>query len=240
MPITLTCDECSKTHRVDAAMAGECCECQGCGKLLLIEKSPASTAEFADFVDDLLDDDQPNETRRAKPGDRPVRPPGKLVCKFYASNSISVDFATNCFVNCLTPRKFLAVTSLPEFRCPLADLRAVHRLRMRDHSEMLTIVTRTGKATVPSSAVNFEPLERCLRANLPDGGLVVSADHPLWVPICALSGALCGLLAGLFLTAKNAPDGVFVRNLLLGMMAGILIVLLPIKLAQWSDSDENS
>lgn len=241
MSIKVTCDECSELHRVREDAVGKQFVCKGCGKLLPIVAPAVSQTDFTNFVEDVLDDDDDSEPHQKVRKVRPTKPPGKLVCRFHGSRSVIVDYETRMihFQNCHTPRTFFPVAPASEFICPVTDLRAVHRVRIKN-KVTLTVVTRTGSAEVPASAVNFVLLERCLRANLPEDGPVVSGDHPLWLPMCALSGGLGGLFAGLFLSSKNARDNVFGVYLLGGTMAGIIFVFLLRKLAQLSASEEES
>lgn len=70
MPLTVTCDECSESHRVKDDAVGKKFKCKGCGKTFVVVAPPPED-EFgdfneADFADDEADDDD-GDYRRAAP-----------------------------------------------------------------------------------------------------------------------------------------------------------------------------
>lgn len=61
MPITVTCDECSESHRVKDDAVGKRFKCKGCGKSLVVKAPPPPEDDFgnfdeADFSEDEADD----------------------------------------------------------------------------------------------------------------------------------------------------------------------------------------
>lgn len=77
MPITVTCDECSVSHRVKDDALGKRFKCKGCGKSLKVEADAPPEDDFGNFDDaDLNDDaDESDETEsyaRKKTRKRPA------------------------------------------------------------------------------------------------------------------------------------------------------------------------
>lgn len=70
MPITVTCDECSESHRLKDDAVGKRFKCKGCGKSLVV-MAPPPEDEFGDFNEADFADDEANdadgEYRRAAP-----------------------------------------------------------------------------------------------------------------------------------------------------------------------------
>lgn len=58
MPINVTCDECSESHRVKDDAVGKKFKCKGCGKSLVVAAPPPPEDDFANFDDDELNDDE--------------------------------------------------------------------------------------------------------------------------------------------------------------------------------------
>lgn len=87
MPITVTCNECSESHRVKDDAVGKRFKCKGCGKSLVVVASPPPEDDFsnfdeADFADDETDDadgdDRPKvPKRKAAPKKSAKEKPGK-------------------------------------------------------------------------------------------------------------------------------------------------------------------
>ena len=242
--ITVTCDDCSKAHRVQDDEAGKPFLCLGCGKLLQVGLSVASDAEFANFVEDVMDDDDSPQPARLSPVVHPPPASGVMVCQIDGSEAVIVDFEkrTIQFANCHTPRKFLAFRPEPEFSCPVTDLRAMHRLRdaeprgrvwyrPRIHAlETLMIVTSAGTAVVPSTALNFEPLCQYLAANIPGGGAAFSEEHPAMLLIAGC-GAFVGFIVSWSLTPQNARNIELWRNLLGGTFVVCWLTFLFVRFA---------
>lgn len=71
MPITVTCDECSESHRVKDDAVGKKFKCKGCGKTLVVVAPPPED-EFgdfdeADFPDEEADDEEEYSRRKSAP-----------------------------------------------------------------------------------------------------------------------------------------------------------------------------
>ena len=76
MPITVTCDDCSETHRVRDDAVGKRLKCKGCGKSLRIEAPDSPQVDFPDLDDIRQDDDGDDEaeTSQFKPARRKAKP----------------------------------------------------------------------------------------------------------------------------------------------------------------------
>lgn len=152
-----------------------------------------------------------------------------LICRFtWFGNRVRVaivDFGKKqlYFRNCHTPRKFLAVAQ-DEFSCSFAELVAVHRYQVRGDS--LTIVTTQGKALVPSTATDYEPLCKRLPSCVPADPPVLDTENPL-IGFVYVAGALVGLFLGLVITPQNASAGLTA----LCMAAGAGTTIFPCHLA---------
>ena len=76
MSITVTCDECSQSHRVKDDAVGKRFQCKGCGKSLKVEAAPPPYIEFDDIeqasVNDEFDEsaDADAASKRAKSASR--------------------------------------------------------------------------------------------------------------------------------------------------------------------------
>ncbi len=57
MPITVTCDKCSETHRVKDDAVGKRFKCKGCGKSLKVEAAAPPEDDFSGFDDAELNDE---------------------------------------------------------------------------------------------------------------------------------------------------------------------------------------
>ncbi len=57
MPITVTCDECSESHRVKDDAVGKRFKCKGCGKSLKVEAPAPPADDFSNFDDADLNDE---------------------------------------------------------------------------------------------------------------------------------------------------------------------------------------
>ena len=77
MPITVTCDECSESHRVREDAIGKQFKCKGCGKLLKVAAPAPPEDDFADFDESEFSDENSDDAgepsrekapRRAKSG----------------------------------------------------------------------------------------------------------------------------------------------------------------------------
>jgi hypothetical protein len=61
MAISVTCDECSETHRVKDDAVGKTFKCKGCGKSLKVKAPAPPEDEFADFDDAEIEDDDSDD-----------------------------------------------------------------------------------------------------------------------------------------------------------------------------------
>ena len=64
MPITVTCDECSESHRVKDDAVGKRFKCKGCGKSLKVEAAPPPYIEF-DNIEQASVNDEFDESAHA-------------------------------------------------------------------------------------------------------------------------------------------------------------------------------
>lgn len=132
---------------------------------------------------------------------------------------VDIDQRRVQFRGCHTPRKFLAVAEA-EYSCSFDDLVDVHRCQNKGDS--LTIVTRAGKAHIPSTATNYESLCDRLPGFLPKERPVIDVDNPL-IGILYVFAALVGLFGGLAL-APQATSALW-TGLLMAVGAALGIVL---------------
>ena len=73
MPINVTCDECSESHRVKDDAAGKRFKCKGCGKSLKVEAPAPPEDDFSNFEDAELNDEEA-ETEEAESFSRKKAP----------------------------------------------------------------------------------------------------------------------------------------------------------------------
>ena len=73
MPITVTCDECSESHRVKDDAVGKKFKCKGCGKSLVVVAPPPPEDEFANFDEADVADDEADDSDREYRRETPKR-----------------------------------------------------------------------------------------------------------------------------------------------------------------------
>lgn len=78
MPITVTCDECSESHRVKDDAVGKRFKCKGCGKSLVVVAPPPPEDDFSNFDEPAFADDESDD---ADGDDRRQAPKRKAVPK---------------------------------------------------------------------------------------------------------------------------------------------------------------
>ena len=74
MPINVTCDECSESHRVKDDAIGKKFKCKGCGKLLKVEVPAPPEDDFSYFDDAELNDEDADESEEAEAYSRKKAP----------------------------------------------------------------------------------------------------------------------------------------------------------------------
>lgn len=130
---------------------------------------------------------------------------------------------------CLVGRGFFNVKSLPAVTMPLDDVLEVHECRYRGHIS-LTVITRAGKALLPATADNYEPLRDLLCRVSESTPAAPLAQHPATMYF-VMGAIVLGMGAGAALTPQSAGTGPLVVAVVSGAAVTAAVALLFVSLA---------
>lgn len=91
MPITVTCDECSESHRVKDEAVGKKFKCKGCGKSLVVVTPAPPEDDFGNFDEaDFPDEEADDEEEYSRPKSAPRKAATKKGAKGKSGKSKAV------------------------------------------------------------------------------------------------------------------------------------------------------
>lgn len=143
---------------------------------------------------------------------------------------LDVEAERIIFMNCHTPRKFLAMAD-HSFECSAKEIHAIYSFRYR--GESLTVITKKGRVVIPIQGKESLEIKKQLIEWVPTNQKGHAVDHPM-MSLAYILGALGGLFGGVVITPSSAAQSSLGLFVLAGAALGTAGVYLAVKIFdQW-------